>query len=137
MAPEVDRKKVKSPRKFGKFERLQKRKEFNRLHRRGVKVVGRLFVYLYRPNGLAWSRLGITVSRKVGGAVQRNRVKRLVREAFRHQKETLTVRVDVVVIARRSAAKAVFAEVREELQFFFQQVARKAQKKRAREKKKQ
>jgi ribonuclease P protein component len=49
-------------------------------------------------------RIGITASRKVGGAVARNRVKRAIREWFRHSRENLPADVDVVVIARPGAA---------------------------------
>jgi ribonuclease P protein component len=61
------------------------------------------------------SRIGITASRRVGGAVVRNRVKRLVREFFRHHQERLQPAQDVLVIARAGAAKASYAQVRHEL----------------------
>lgn len=60
------------------------------------------------------TRLGITVSKRVGNAVVRNRVKRLIREAFR-QIEHLQVASDLVVIAKREANGAPFATIRGEL----------------------
>jgi ribonuclease P protein component len=66
-----------------------------------------------RSNGL--SRLGITASRRVGDAVVRNRVKRWVREFFRRHQRRLSPAQDVLVIARPSAAKATYLEVKQEL----------------------
>ena len=57
------------------------------------------------------TRLGITVTRKVGKAVTRNRVKRLVREVFRRQRRHFRPGLDMVWIAKRSAAEVSFAEV--------------------------
>jgi ribonuclease P protein component len=68
---------------------------------------------LLRKNGPA--RLGLTVSRKVGGAVQRNRVKRLVREFFRNQLDCLPAGLDVSVVARPGAARLDHGEVCREL----------------------
>ncbi|HXV36575.1 MAG TPA: ribonuclease P protein component [Myxococcota bacterium] len=56
-----------------------------------------------RAAGHSEPRLGITVSRKVGNAVIRNRVKRRVREWFRHSRSALPPRADVIVVARHSA----------------------------------
>lgn len=66
-----------------------------------------------RPSGP--SRLGITASRHVGGAVTRNRVKRLVREVFRRYQQQLVPPRDVLVIARPAAADATYIDVRQEL----------------------
>jgi ribonuclease P protein component len=57
------------------------------------------------------SRLGVTVTRKVGDAVVRNRIKRLVREAYRRHRDWFSPGVDMVWIAKRSAADVSFAEV--------------------------
>ena len=61
---------------------------------------------LYLPGQAAGSRVGLTVSRKVGGAVVRNQVKRWLREAVRHERAELVGDWDVVLIARPSAATA-------------------------------
>ncbi len=61
------------------------------------------------------TRLGVTVSRKVGSAVIRNRIKRLIREAFRLQRHRLPQTLDLVVVAKRAAREATYAELEREL----------------------
>lgn len=56
-------------------------------------------------------RLGITVTRKVGGAVVRNRIKRLVREVFRRRRSSMTVPVDIVWVAKRNANAVDYDDV--------------------------
>ena len=67
---------------------------------RGTRIDSDCFVVLYAPNGLGRSRLGVTVSKRVGRAVTRNRVKRLVREHFRQHKGLFSDSYDVNVIAK-------------------------------------
>ncbi len=77
--------------------------DFQRAYRRRCTASdGRLLVFGC-PNGLAYPRLGLSVSRKVGKAVVRNRWKRLLREAFRLSRQQLPVGIDLVVIPRRGA----------------------------------
>jgi ribonuclease P protein component len=80
--------------------RVKRGEDFDRAYAlRRRRDCGAIVVYGAR-NGLGVTRLGLSVSRKVGGAVQRNRVKRLLREAFRVAQRALPAGLDLVVVAR-------------------------------------
>jgi ribonuclease P protein component len=84
--------------------RLSRSADFDRVFRQGRSHAGREFVlYVFPRAEVEAPRLGLSVSRKVGGAVQRNRVKRLLREAFALESTRLPAGTDAVVVARRDA----------------------------------
>jgi ribonuclease P protein component len=88
--------------------RLSRSAEFERVYRQGRSTANRhLVVYAFPNAATDQPRLGLSVSRKVGGAVERNRVKRVLREAFARAEATLRPGQDVVVVARPSAAELV------------------------------
>ena len=87
-----------------KSERILRRSDFERLSEHGNRINGEYFIVLYSENDLGRSRLGVTVSKRVGCAVIRNRVKRLAREYFRRHKTFFGHSHDVNVIAKRGAS---------------------------------
>ncbi len=89
---------------FSKSERLLKRSEYLELFKQGKKEHNKHFIINYTNQHLNKTRLGITVSRKVGGAVTRNRLKRLVREYFRLNKHRLSGSSDINLIIKREAS---------------------------------
>jgi ribonuclease P protein component len=95
-------------------DRLRKRFEFGRVRDQGRRVHTRSFVVVLRRNEGEGQKLGLTVSQKVGCAVRRNRVKRLVREVFRLHRELFPGSVDIVVIAKTGCPAASFHDVHKE-----------------------
>jgi ribonuclease P protein component len=95
---------------FPRQRRIRKRREFSSVFDRGQRIHGRFFTFLLLQTTLDRSRLGIVASRKIGGAVQRNRAKRLIREMFRTEvRLSATVAaIDLVVIPRRELLDAEF-----------------------------
>ncbi len=102
-------------RRFSKEERLRKRREFLGVYERGDKIQSTYFVLYMLENGLPHHRLGITVSRKIGRAVVRNQIKRCLREIFRTNKQAIFPHCDLVVHAKRAAARAHNQQIREDI----------------------
>ena len=100
---------------FSKAERLRKRKQFLGVYERGDKIQATYFVLYMLENGRPHHRLGITASRKIGGAVVRNRIKRRLREIFRTNKQAIFPHCDLVVNAKRSAARARNHQIQEDI----------------------
>jgi len=86
---------------FTREERLSGKARYDRVFRGGRAFHSGEVTVLARPNREAVSRLGLSVGRKLGGAVQRNRIKRVLRDAFRLNKALLVKPCDLVVIPRR------------------------------------
>jgi ribonuclease P protein component len=90
---------------------LSRSADFDRVYRRGRAHGGRdLVVHAFPRGDDGEPRLGLSVSRKVGGAVERNRIKRLIREAFRLELARLHPGYDIVVVARPGAGETAERE---------------------------
>src|SRR6188472_1844454 len=89
---------------FGRQERIRRHAEFQQIYKKGARVRSRYSTIFIQPNALAIGRLGIAATKKLGGAVQRNRAKRLIREVFRRNK--VAPGFDVVVIPKRELLDA-------------------------------
>jgi len=94
-----------------KSARLLTSREFQQVSSAGRRSTSRYFILLTREMPAGATRLGITVSRKVGHAVERNRVKRLIRETFRLRRPLLKPGLECVIIAKPVAGQALNAEL--------------------------
>ena len=89
--------------------------EFLQIQNTGRRVATRHFLVVYACSGDGPPRLGITVTKKIGNAVVRNRIKRLVREFFRRRRYELAPGLDILVIAKKTAADVSLTLVENEL----------------------
>jgi ribonuclease P protein component len=102
--------------------RLRRRPEFLRVYEHGARVRARLMTVMALGNTLGYSRLGIAATRKMGGAVVRNRAKRLVRELFRQA--DVPAGLDIVVIPRSDMVDAEFPTVESEFRYVLRRIGR-------------
>jgi ribonuclease P protein component len=96
---------------YPKQARIRRRGEFLALQRQGRRRHTTHLVVIRRPGAGVVSRLGVTVSSRVGNAVVRNRVKRMLRELFRQCRAELVPAEDVLVIAKPGAGTLTHAQV--------------------------
>lgn len=87
---------------------------FRRLYRRGTSSANAHFVIYCRPNGTARNRVGLTVSGKLGGAVQRNKLRRRLREIYRLHESEFAAGWDFIIVARTRAMTAPYAVLERE-----------------------
>ena len=100
---------------FSGNDRLRKRREFEECYASGVRVSGRhLQLFLLAHRDAEGSRIGISVGRRSGGAVVRNRLRRRVREIFRRGRQGLPAGLQIVVNIKPSAAQAEFSALAED-----------------------
>ncbi len=102
-----------------KKERLLNRTDFVNLNRSGKRYHTRHFLVILKKSGLGITRLGVTVSKKTGNAVKRNRTKRLIREFFRLNKAYLPQGYDIVVAAKKDASYLDLRKTKKELAEIF------------------
>lgn len=100
--------------------RLRRRKDFRRVFRRGKSVANRQFVvYSFRRPEEGTPRVGISISRKIGKAVVRNRIKRRIKEVLRHWMSEIQSEVDIVIIVRNPVVTMNYQQIQSSLRHVF------------------
>lgn len=102
--------------------RLRRRSQFARVYSKGRSAATDLVVVYTLANNDQVTRIGFSVSKKLGKAVARNSVKRLLREAVRPMLSDIKVGLDIVVVARRKASGASLADFAESLDRLFKKL---------------
>ena len=109
---------------YTKTDRLRKRTEYLTVSQLGRKVQSQHFLAYYRPNNENASRLGITVTKRIGNAVARNRIKRIVREYFRLNQKEDQPYLDINIIAKKHAIEQTSAILFHSLSDLFEKMKR-------------
>jgi ribonuclease P protein component len=107
--------------------RLRRRSEFLTIQRRGERVFGRRLIILWTKGATPRTRIGITVSKKVGNAVRRNQIKRWIREVFRRHPGPSDPPLDLIVTAKRGVEDFSYDAIRDELTNVLQRIFARAQ----------
>ena len=110
-------------------ERIKKKKDFLVLYKKGYRYKSKYFSLIGLSNALAYSRVGVVASRKVGNAVVRNKAKRRMRELFRRNKDLLEPSVDLLIVASAEIKEAGWTDL---VRAYIDGVGRILEKKRAR-----
>jgi ribonuclease P protein component len=127
LAPEESSSESDARRKFSPSERLLRHADFERVYQEGRRHFSpHMTVFYMRRDSGAGLRVGFTVSRALGGAVDRNRMKRRLREAVRLRRPTESPPVDVVINPKRSLLTADFDGILKEMTRAFQIIEQKS-----------
>ena len=113
---------TRGPESFGKERRILRRAEYLQIYETGRRIAGRSLVFFLRPGTGGAPRLGITITKKTGSSVVRNRLRRRIRELFRRTRP-FPAPVDLVVNVRPGAEKAPDRDLAED----FARLARRAE----------
>jgi len=95
-------------------ERIKKKKDFFLLYKKGNHYRGKYLIILHLPNEFDFSRMGVVVSKKIGNAVKRNKIKRWIRTLFRRNKSLIKNSLDFIIIAKKEIREASWIEVQED-----------------------
>lgn len=101
---------------MNKHQRIKKNKEFQQIFKKGKSFANRQFIVYVLKDEQTEFRLGLSVSKKVGNAVARNRIKRYIRQTFLELKDDLLPNADYIIIARPQAATLDFHETKKSLE---------------------
>ena len=101
---------------------LKNNNEFLKIYKKGRFQAGKNVVLYVMKNRLSLNRLGITVSKKFGKSVKRNRIKRLIKENYRYYEELIKVGYDIVFVARKNDCMPDYFDIKKEIKFLFKKL---------------
>lgn len=95
--------------------RLRKRREFNYTYKKGKSLANQCLVLVYRKNGQNLTRVGFSISKRYGNAVERNKIKRRLKEIYRKKLEDIRPGYDLIFIVRIGARGASFTRLENQM----------------------
>lgn len=98
---------------------LKKNSDFEHVFKKGRYIAAPHIVIYMLENGGKTNRIGITVTKKIGKSVERNRLRRLIRENYRRIEGKIRTGLDIVIVARNTAGAAVYGEIKKEMEYIF------------------
>jgi ribonuclease P protein component len=104
------------------FESLKKPSEFSKVYKRGKSYADKNIVIYYMPNQLGMTRVGFSISKKVGNAVVRNRVRRFIKESLRVNFTNIG-NYDLVFVARVRSSQVDYHEITRSLKYIFKKIS--------------
>jgi len=113
---------------FPRAARLKRRGDYLAIYETGLRVAGPNLVLFGRSSAVGLGRIGVTVTRKCGGAVVRNLMKRRIREIYRLHRAEISVPIDLVVNVRRGADRVAFSRIEDEFVRQSRELARKVER---------
>lgn len=105
-----------------KTDPIRKNYEFSRIYRKGKFFAAKIMVLYTIKNRKSTNRIGIAISRKVGKSVKRNRIRRLIKENYRHYEQYIKDGYDVVFVARKNENMPSFVDIKKEMKFLFKKL---------------
>lgn len=94
-----------------KENRLKKRKEYKYIFRKGKKLFSESFIMVYVPTKLENYKIGVSISKKVGNAVERNRISRRLKNALRKQNININPKYNYIFVARKNATTKNYKQI--------------------------
>ena len=101
--------------RFRRKERITNPQDFRRVMKTGRKLHSKNFILFAKENEQKFHRLGVVVSKEVGPAANRNRIKRVCREFFRLHKNQIKGTLDIIILAKRECLLRKYVDAKEEL----------------------
>ncbi|ADL13834.1 ribonuclease P protein component [Acetohalobium arabaticum] len=106
---------------FPKSERLTKTHQFQQVYNHGYSIANNLIVMYMLKKKQKQRRIGFSVSKKIGNAVVRNRIKRILKEIYRRNKNKLITNIDLVLIGRKRISDSSYQEIKRAVFDLFEQ----------------